>query len=68
MLGKLSADELNFKSDSKAFNWSLVYGFTDLVYHHHGEEHGSTQAHAGAVAESDILILRHRERLVGVGF
>lgn len=68
MLGKLSADELNFKSDSKAFNWSLVYGFTDLVYHHHGEERGGTQAHAGAVAESDILILGHRERLAGVGF
>lgn len=68
MLGKLSVDEMNFKSDLKTFNWSLVYGFTDLVYHHHGEEHGDTKAHAGAVAESDILILRHRERLAGVGF
>jgi hypothetical protein len=40
----------------KTFNWGLAYSFRGLVYYHHGRKHGSTQASAGVVAESYILI------------
>lgn len=43
------------KKKKKAFNWGLVYSFTDLLVHyHHGRAHGDTQDWCvhGAVAGS----------------
>ena len=46
----------------------LGYSARDLVHDHHGREHSSMQAGAGAEAESYILIHRQRERETGLAW